>query len=141
MKYLHTMVRVTNIQESLDFYCNKLGLKEVRRRESEKGRFTLIFLAAENSDEKTGLIELTYNWDPEKYTGGRNFGHLAYSVKNIYETCKMLMDKGVILNRPPRDGHMAFIRSPDGISIEIIQEGDSLPLKEPWKSMENSGTW
>ena len=141
MKYLHTMVRVTNIQESLDFYCNKLGLKEVRRRESEKGRFTLIFLAAENSDEKTGLIELTYNWDPEKYTGGRNFGHLAYSVKNIYETCKMLMDKGVIINRPPRDGHMAFIRSPDGISIEIIQEGDSLPLKEPWKSMENSGTW
>tara|TARA_B100001029_G_C14926737_1_gene375218 strand:- start:317 stop:724 length:408 start_codon:yes stop_codon:yes gene_type:complete len=135
------MVRVTNIQESLDFYCNKLGLKEVRRRESEKGRFTLIFLAAENSDEKTGLIELTYNWDPEKYTGGRNFGHLAYSVKNIYETCKMLMDKGVIINRPPRDGHMAFIRSPDGISIEIIQEGDSLPLKEPWKSMENSGTW
>jgi len=141
MKYLHTMVRVTNIQESLDFYCNKLGLKEVRRRESEKGRFTLIFLAAENSDEKTGLIELTYNWDPEKYTGGRNFGHLAYSVKNIYETCKMLMDKGVIINRPPRDGHMAFIRSPDGISIEIIQEGDSLPLKEPWKSMGNSGTW
>ncbi len=141
MKYLHTMVRVTNIQESLDFYCNKLGLKEVRRRESEKGRFTLIFLAADNSDEKTGLIELTYNWDPEKYTGGRNFGHLAYSVKNIYETCKMLMDKGVIINRPPRDGHMAFIRSPDGISIEIIQEGDSLPLKEPWKSMENSGTW
>ena len=141
MKYLHTMVRVTNIQESLDFYCNKLGLMEVRRRESEKGRFTLIFLAAENSDEKTGLIELTYNWDPEKYTGGRNFGHLAYSVKNIYETCKMLMDKGVIINRPPRDGHMAFIRSPDGISIEIIQEGDSLPLKEPWKSMENSGTW
>ena len=141
MKYLHTMVRVTNIQESLDFYCNKLGLKEVRRRESEKGRFTLIFLAAENSDEKTGLIELTYNWDPEKYTGGRKFGHLAYSVKNIYETCKMLMDKGVIINRPPRDGHMAFIRSPDGISIEIIQEGDSLPLKEPWKSMENSGTW
>tara|TARA_B100002052_G_C15376054_1_gene373314 strand:+ start:86 stop:493 length:408 start_codon:yes stop_codon:yes gene_type:complete len=135
------MVRVTNIQESLDFYCNKLGLKEVRRRESEKGRFTLIFLAADNSDEKTGLIELTYNWDPEKYTGGRNFGHLAYSVKNIYETCKMLMDKGVIINRPPRDGHMAFIRSPDGISIEIIQEGDSLPLKEPWKSMENSGTW
>ena len=141
MKYLHTMVRVTNIEESLDFYCNKLGLKEVRRRESEKGRFTLIFLAAENSDEKTGLIELTYNWDPEKYIGGRNFGHLAYSVKNIYETCKMLMDKGVIINRPPRDGHMPFIRSPDGISIEIIQEGDSLPLKEPWKSMENSGTW
>ena len=141
MKYLHTMVRITNIEESLNFYCNKLGLKEVRRRESEKGRFTLIFLAAENSDEKTGLLELTYNWDPEGYTGGRNFGHLAYGVKNIYETCKKLMDNGVIIIRPPRDGHMAFIRSPDGISIEIIQEGDSLPLEEPWKSMENSGTW
>ena len=141
MKYLHTMVRIKNIEESLNFYCIKLGLKEVRRRESEKGRFTLIFLAAENSDEKTGLLELTYNWDPEGYTGGRNFGHLAYSVKNIYETCKKLMDNGVIINRPPRDGHMAFIRSPDGISIEIIQEGDSLPLEEPWKSMENSGTW
>ena len=135
------MVRITNIEESLNFYCNKLGLKEVRRRESEKGRFTLIFLATENSNEKTGLLELTYNWDPEEYTGGRNFGHLAYSVKNIYETCKKLMDNGVIINRPPRDGHMAFIRSPDGISIEIIQEGDSLPLEEPWKSMENSGTW
>ena len=141
MKYLHTMVRITNIEESLNFYCIKLGLKEVRRRESEKGRFTLIFLAAENSDEKTGLLELTYNWDPEGYTGGRNFGHLAYGVKNIYETCKKLMDNGVIINRPPRDGHMAFIRSPDGISIEIIQEGDSLPLEEPWKSMENSGSW
>ena len=141
MKYLHTMVRITNIEESLNFYCNKLGLKEVRRRESEKGRFTLIFLATENSNEKTGLLELTYNWDPEEYTGGRNFGHLAYSVKNIYETCKKLMDNGVIINRPPRDGHMAFIRSPDGISIEIIQEGDTLPLEEPWKSMENSGTW
>ena len=141
MKYLHTMVRITNIEESLNFYCNKLGLKEVRRRESEKGRFTLIFLATEDSDEKTGLLELTYNWDPEEYTGGRNFGHLAYSVKNIYETCKKLMDNGVIINRPPRDGHMAFIRSPDGISIEIIQEGDSLPLEDPWKSMENSGTW
>ena len=141
MKYLHTMVRITNIEESLNFYCNKLGLKEVRRRESEKGRFTLIFLATENSNEKTGLLELTYNWDPEGYTGGRNFGHLAYGVKNIYETCKKLMDNGVIINRPPRDGHMAFIRSPDGISIEIIQEGDSLPLEEPWKSMENFGTW
>ena len=141
MKYLHTMVRITNIEESLNFYCNKLGLKEVRRRESEKGRFTLIFLATEDRDEKTGLLELTYNWDPEEYTGVRNFGHLAYSVKNIYETCKKLMDNGVIINRPPRDGHMAFIRSPDGISIEIIQEGDSLPLEDPWKSMENSGTW
>ena len=141
MKYLHTMVRIENIEDSLNFYCNLLGLKEVRRRESEKGRFTLIFLAAENSDEKTGLLELTYNWDPEKYTGGRNFGHLAYSVNNIYETCKKLIDNGVIINRPPRDGRMAFIRSPDGISIEILQEGDSLPLEEPWKSMENSGTW
>ena len=141
MKYLHTMVRVTNIQESLDFYCNKLGLKEVRRRESEKGRFTLIFLAAENSDEKTGLIELTYNWDPEKYTGGRNFGHLAYSVKNIYETCKSLMDKRVTINRPPRDGRMAFIKSPDGISIEILQEDGELPIQEPWKTMQNSGSW
>tara|TARA_B100000579_G_C22730936_1_gene804184 strand:- start:51 stop:476 length:426 start_codon:yes stop_codon:yes gene_type:complete len=141
MKYLHTMVRITNIEQSIDFYCKKLGLKEVRRRESDKGRFTLIFLAAENSDEKTCLLELTYNWDPEEYTSGRNFGHLAYSVKNIYETCKKLIDNGVIINRPPRDGRMAFIRSPDGISIEILQEGDSLPLEEPWKSMENSGTW
>ena len=119
MKYLHTMVRVENIENSLHFYCNLLGLKEVRRRESEKGRFTLIFLAAENSDEKTGLLELTYNWDSEKYEGGRNFGHLAYSVKNIYETCEKLMEGGIIINRPPRDGHMAFVRSPDGISIEI----------------------
>ncbi len=141
MKYLHTMVRVKNIEESLDFYCNKLGLKEVRRVENEKGRFTLIFLSAENSDEKTGLLELTYNWDPEEYTGGRNFGHLAYSVKNIYEVCEKLMNNGVIINRPPRDGHMAFIRSPDGISLEILQEGEALPVQEPWKSMENSGTW
>ena len=141
MKYLHTMVRVENIDASLDFYCNKLGLKEVRRVENEKGRFTLIFLEAENSDEKTGLLELTYNWDPEKYTGGRNFGHLAYSVKNIYEVCEKLMNNGVIINRPPRDGHMAFVRSPDGISIEILQEGESLPEQEPWKSMENSGSW
>jgi len=135
------MVRVKNIEESLDFYCNKLGLKEVRRVENEKGRFTLIFLGAENSDEKTGLLELTYNWDPEEYTGGRNFGHLAYSVKNIYEVCEKLMNNGVIINRPPRDGHMAFIRSPDGISLEILQEGKALPVQEPWKSMENSGTW
>jgi len=135
------MVRVKNIEESLDFYCNKLGLKEVRRVENEKGRFTLIFLGAENSDEKTGLLELTYNWDPEEYTGGRNFGHLAYSVKNIYEVCENLMNNGVTINRPPRDGHMAFIRSPDGISLEILQEGESLPIQEPWKSMENSGTW
>ena len=141
MKYLHTMVRVKNIEESIDFYCNKLGLKEVRRKESEKGRFTLIFLGAENSDDKTGLLELTYNWDPEEYTGGRNFGHLAYRVKNIYETCENLMKNGVIINRPPRDGHMAFVKSPDGISIEILQEGESLPKKEPWFSMENSGNW
>jgi len=141
MEYLHTMVRVKNIGASLDFYCNKLGLKEIKRRESEKGRFTLIFLSAENSDEKTGLLELTYNWDPEEYKGGRNFGHLAYSVKNIYETCDKLMKGGITINRPPRDGHMAFVRSPDGISIEILQEGDSLPPQEPWQSMENTGTW
>ena len=141
MKYLHTMVRVKDIDSSLDFYCNKLGLKEIRRKESEKGRFTLIFLGAENSDDKTGLLELTYNWDPENYTGGRNFGHLAYSVKNIYETCDHLMKNGVTINRPPRDGHMAFIKSPDGISIEILQEGDALPLQEPWQSMENIGNW
>ena len=140
MKYLHTMVRVENIEKSLNFYCNLLGLKEVRRRDSEKGRFTLIFLAAENSDEKTGLLELTYNWDPEEYTGGRNFGHLAYSVKNIYEICDKLMQNGVTINRPPRDGHMAFVRSPDKISIEILQEGNLEP-KEPWASMENTGSW
>ena len=141
MKYLHTMVRVRNIDASLDFYCNKLGLKEIKRKESEKGRFTLIFLGAENSDEKTGLLELTYNWDPEEYTGGRNFGHLAYSVKNIYDTCDKLMKGDVIINRPPRDGHMAFVRSPDGISIEVLQEGDALPPQEPWQSMKNIGTW
>ncbi len=141
MKYLHTMVRVKDIEVSLDFYCSKLGLKELKRVENEKGKFTLIFLAADNSDEKTALLELTYNWDPEKYTSGRNFGHLAYSVKNIYEICDHLMKSGVTINRPPRDGHMAFVKSPDGISIEILQEGDSLPKKEPWASMENSGTW
>ena len=141
MKYLHTMVRVENIEKSLNFYCNLLGLKEVRRKESEKGRFTLIFLAAENSDDKTGLLELTYNWDHEKYTGGRNFGHLAYNVKNIYEICKKLMENGITINRPPRDGHMAFVRSPDGISIELLQEGEPLPISEPWNSMENSGSW
>ena len=141
MKYLHTMVRIEDINSSLDFYCNKLDLKEVKRVESEKGKFTLIFLAAENSAEKTGLLELTYNWDSEKYNGGRNFGHLAYSVKNIYEVCYKLMTSGVTINRPPRDGHMAFVRSPDGISIEILQEGESLPQQEPWVSMKNSGTW
>ncbi len=141
MKYLHTMVRVKDIDSSLNFYCNKLGLKEIRRTESEKGRFTLIFLGAENSDDKTGLLELTHNWDPEDYTGGRNFGHLAYSVNNIYETCDHLMKNGVTINRPPRDGHMAFIKSPDGISIEILQEGDALPHQEPWQSMTNIGSW
>ncbi len=141
MKYLHTMVRIKDIDESLDFYVNKLGLKEKRRVKNEKGRYTLIFLSAENSDDKTGLLELTYNWDSENYQGGRNFGHLAYSVKNIYETCEKLMKGGVIINRPPRDGHMAFVRSPDGISIEILQESDSLAIQEPWSSMENNGTW
>ena len=141
MKYLHTMVRVKDIDKSIEFYCHKLGLKEIRRRESEKGRFTLIFLGAENSDEKTGLLELTYNWDPEEYTSGRNFGHLAYSVKNIYETCDSLIKSGVVINRPPRDGRMAFIKSPDNISIEILQEGEALAIKEPWASMENNGSW
>ena len=141
MKYLHTMVRVTDIDQSLDFYCNKLGLKEIKKMENEKGRYTLIFLGADNSDERHALLELTYNWDSEVYTGGRNFGHLAYSVQDIYETCNNLIKNGVTINRPPRDGHMAFIKSPDGISIEIIQEGESLLIKEPWQSMENSGTW
>ena len=141
MKYLHTMVRIKNIDESLEFYCNNLGLKEIRRQESEKGRFTLVFLGAENSSENSGLLELTYNWDPEEYTGGRNFGHLAYSVKNIYEICEKLMHNGVVINRPPRDGHMAFVRSPDGISVEILQDGDPLEIKEPWQSMENIGAW
>ena len=138
MKYLHTMVRVKDIEASLDFYCTKLGLKEVKRVENEKGRFTLIFLAAENSNEKTGLLELTYNWDPEEYTGGRNFGHLAYSVKNIYEVCNNLMKSGVTINRPPRDGHMAFVKSPDNISIELLQEGNNLEPREPWLSMKNN---
>ncbi|MBD42339.1 MAG: Lactoylglutathione lyase [Alphaproteobacteria bacterium MarineAlpha5_Bin12] len=141
MKYLHTMVRVENIENSLDFYCNKLGLKEIRRTDYEKGRFTLVFLGAENSDEKFGLLELTYNWDKESYSGGRNFGHIAYSVKNIYNTCTKLIEKGVIINRPPRDGRMAFIKSPDNISIEILQEGNALEIIEPWLSMKNIGTW
>jgi lactoylglutathione lyase len=139
MRYLHTMVRVTNVEESLSFYRDKLGLKEVRRMENEKGRYTLIFLGADENPE--AQVELTYNWDPETYTGGRNFGHLAYSVKDIYATCKSLMDKGVTINRPPRDGHMAFIRSPDGISIELIQQGEALAPAEPWKSMPNTGAW
>ena len=146
MKYLHTMVRVKDLDESLDFYCNKLGLVEIRRRESEKGRFTLVFLAATDDVERaketrTPLVELTYNWDPEDYKGGRNFGHLAYNVDNIYDLCQQLMDNGVTINRPPRDGHMAFIRSPDGISIELLQKGESLPPQEPWESMPNTGEW
>lgn len=146
MRYLHTMVRVHDVDTSLDFYCNKLGLVEIRRIESEAGRFTLIFLAAsEDADagEKASapLLELTYNWDPEDYTGGRNFGHLAYEVDDIYAACQSLMDNGVTINRPPRDGRMAFIRSPDGISIELLQRGGSLEQKEPWASMENTGSW
>ena len=139
MKYLHTMVRISDIDESLDFYCNKLGLVELRRKESEQGRFTLIFLAAPG-DEKA-QVELTYNWDPESYGEGRNFGHLAYLVEDIYETCQRLMDGGVTINRPPRDGHMAFVRSPDNISIELLQKGDALAPQEPWASMPNTGHW
>ena len=146
MRYLHTMVRVRNLEESLDFYCNKLGMLEVRRSESHKGRYTLVFLAApqdlEQAKEKQApLLELTYNWDPEEYTGGRNFGHLAFRVDNIYDTCQKLMDAGVTINRPPRDGYMAFVRSPDNISIELLQEGDRLEPAEPWASMENTGSW
>ena len=139
MKYLHTMVRVTDIDESLDFYCNKLGLVQLKRKDSEKGRFTLIFLAAPGDED--AQVELTYNWDPEDYDEGRNFGHLAYRVDDIYALCQKLMDGGVTINRPPRDGHMAFVRSPDNISIELLQKGDALPPKEPWASMPNSGHW
>tara|TARA_B100001175_G_C19379428_1_gene575808 strand:- start:356 stop:763 length:408 start_codon:yes stop_codon:yes gene_type:complete len=135
------MIRIKNIDESLNFYCKLLGLRETKRRESEKGRFTLIFLAAKNSSENSGLLELTYNWDPEEYKGGRNFGHLAYSVENIYKTCEHLMQNGITINRPPRDGRMAFVRSPDDISIEILQEGGALEIKEPWSSMQNIGYW
>ena len=146
MRYLHTMVRVTDIDESLDFYCNKLGMKEVRRIDNEGGRFTLVFLAAPE-DEKAGemsgapLLELTYNWDPEEYSGGRNFGHLAYEVDDIYETCRKLMDAGVTINRPPRDGRMAFVRSPDNISLELLQKGGAKEKAEPWASMGNTGEW
>ena len=139
MKYLHTMVRVTDIDASLDFYCNKLGLNELKRYESEKGRFTLVFLAAPGDDE--AQVELTHNWDPEEYDEGRNFGHLAYQVDNIYELCQSMMDAGVTINRPPRDGHMAFVRSPDNISIELLQKGESLPPAEPWVSMKSEGHW
>ncbi len=146
MRYLHTMVRVKDLEASLDFYCNKLGLAEVRRYESEKGRFTLVFLSAPKDVDQAKasqapLVELTYNWDPEDYGGGRNFGHLAYRVDDIYATCQRLMDAGVTINRPPRDGNMAFVRSPDNISIELLQEGEALPLQEPWASMENTGEW
>ena len=146
MRYLHTMVRVADIDAALDFYVTKLGMKEVRRSDYPQGRYTLIFLAA-TEDEADGranrapLIELTYNWDPEDYKGGRNFGHLAYEVDNIYETCQRLMDAGVTINRPPRDGNMAFIKSPDGISIELLQKGPALPKAEPWTSMSNTGSW
>ena len=138
MKYLHTMVRVTDLDASLDFYCNKLGLRELQRRESEQGRFTLVFLAAPGDED--AQVELTHNWDESGYNEGRNFGHLAYRVDDIYATCQRLMDAGVIINRPPRDGHMAFVRSPDNISVELLQEGHLEPA-EPWASMPNTGHW
>ena len=151
MHYLHTMVRVEDLDRSLEFYCQKLGLVETNRKESEEGRFTLVFLAApgdqpEASERKSPLIELTYNWpdengETESLDGGRNFGHLAFRMENIYDTCQKLQDAGVTINRPPRDGHMAFVKSPDGISIELLQAGESLPPQEPWASMENTGTW
>lgn len=139
MKYLHTMVRVTDIDKSLEFYCEQLGLVELRRRDNEQGRFTLVFLAAPGDEE--AQIELTHNWDPEEYGEGRNFGHLAYQVDDIYALCQKLMDAGVTINRPPRDGHMAFVRSPDNISIELLQKGDALPPREPWASMPSVGHW
>ncbi len=146
MEYLHTMIRASDLDATLDFFCNKLGLEEVNRYDSEQGRFTLVFLAAPGDvamarEAKRPLVEITHNWEPEEYTGGRNFGHLAYRVDDIYATCQRLMDSGVTINRPPRDGHMAFVRSPDGISIELLQKGESLPPQEPWASMENTGEW
>jgi len=146
MRYLHTMIRVHDLNESLDFFCNKLGLKESHRMESEAGRFTLVYLyapldAKQALETEAPLIELTFNWDTEDHTGGRNFGHLAFEVDNIYETCRKLMDAGVLINRPPRDGHMAFVRSPDMISIEFLQKGEALPPQEPWASMANTGSW
>ena len=146
MRFLHTMVRVRDIEESLDFYCNKFGLIEMRRKDVPAGRFTLIFLAApkdRNSSEMGGApeLELTFNWDPEEYGSGRNFGHLAFKVDNIYEKCQELMDAGVVINRPPRDGRMAFVKSPDNVSIELLQEGEPLAAVEPWLSMENTGSW
>ena len=139
MRYLHTMVRVSDLDQSLEFYTDKLGLKEVRRHESPQGRFTLVFLAADENPD--AHVELTYNWDPEVYTGGRNFGHLAYAVDNIYDTCNAFIAHGVTINRPPRDGRMAFVRTPDGISIELLQAGEALPPAEPWRSMPNTGSW
>ena len=146
MKFLHTMVRARDLDETLDFYCDKLGLVEINRYTSEAGRFTLVFLAAPDDIDSAQkgqrpLVEITWNWDTEKYDGGRNFGHLAYRVDNIYELCQRLLDKGVVINRPPRDGHMAFVRSPDGISIELLQAGEALPPSEPWASMPNTGSW
>ena len=145
MRFLHTMVRVHNLDQALDFYCHKLGLLESQRYENEVGRFTLVYLYAPSDAEakhkQSPLIELTYNWDDEVYQGGRNFGHLAFEVDNIYQTCQNLIDKGVTINRPPRDGYMAFIKSPDGISIELLQKGDPLPPREPWMSMDNTGSW
>lgn len=139
IKYLHTMVRVTDVEDSLRFYCDLLGLREIRRRDSEQGRFTLIFLAPEGQEE--AQVELTHNWDPEEYGAGRNFGHLAYAVEDIYAICQRLHDAGVTINRPPRDGNMAFVKSPDGISIELLQMGDALEPAEPWASMPNTGSW
>lgn len=146
IQYLHTMVRVKDIEESKKFYCDLLGLEEVRRKENEKGRFTLVFLAAKDdvaqfNETSAPALELTYNWDPEDYDNGRNFGHLAYRVDNIYETCQHIMDSGTIINRPPRDGYMAFVVSPDGISVELLQRGEPLAPQEPWASMENTGSW
>ena len=139
MKYLHTMVRVSDLEKSLDFYCGKLGLVELRRYDEPRGRYTNVFLSAPGDEE--AQVELTFNWDPEDYGGGRNFGHLAYQVDDIYAACQRLADGGVTINRPPRDGRMAFVRSPDGISIELLQRGEALPPREPWASMENSGSW
>jgi len=146
MNYLHTMIRVTDLDASLDFFCRILGMKEIRRKESEKGRFTLVFLAADGDVDaakatQAPVLELTYNWDPEEYGSGRNFGHLAYRVSDIYATCQHLMDEGIVINRPPRDGYMAFIKTPDGISIELLQSGDRLEPQEPWASMPNTGSW
>ena len=139
MKYLHTMVRVSNLDQSLDFYCSKLGLREIRRYDNPQGRYTLVFVAAPG--DESAFIELTYNWDAETYSGGRNFGHIAYEVDDIYATCTRLMQAGVTISRPPRDGRMAFVRSPDQISIELLQKGKALPPQEPWISMPNTGQW